>query len=409
MEESKHTTIVARGAPHVLMLYSACLKPFQGRYRRVMNTARALAESGYRVTILAWDREARFERVERVGGVEIRRFRIPAPAGAGPALAPRLLAFWFVVCTQGLRDRADVIHCHNIDVLLPGFLLARAERAKLVLDACEPEYYTYWRPGFRMLTRTIRTLEQWLSRQCSLVLVHNEYQVGKYGHWGSIRVELVGSYPSLSLTEEAAAARREIARADGIVFGRIGTIYEDNGIEEIVAGFERLKETHPQVRLLLAGRVLERYEATFRRLIAPLGDAVDIIGAFPESAMPHLYARTDVSLMLYRPSAWFSPITPTKFFDSLACGVPVLTSPIGGLPDIIARAPCGVVVTDLSPESVADAMGQLADDADARRRMACRGLELVRTEYNWEAMKARLLAAYGDILRAPDRSVSERV
>jgi glycosyltransferase involved in cell wall biosynthesis len=109
---------------------------------------------------------------------------------------------------------------------------------------------------------------------------------------------------------------------------RLGTIFEDNGIEEILEAYRLLLERERGrggargYHLYLAGRVFYRYRPTFQRLVEPLRDRITVHGPFEAFEMATLYRQLDLSLVLARRTRWFRNITPTKLFDLMACGVP---------------------------------------------------------------------------------------
>jgi glycosyltransferase involved in cell wall biosynthesis len=102
--------------------------------------------------------------------------------------------------------------------------------------------------------------------------------------------------------------------------------------------------------------------------------------------------------MIYRRSSWFKNITPTKFFDSLAMGVPVIVSDMGGLKEIVEHYNCGIVVDESNPEEVAEAIKKMSEDPALRHKMALNGLTAIKENYNWERMRERLLKIYSTLL-----------
>jgi len=377
----------------IVMLFSNSFLPHQGRFQRVYNEATSLIRHGYRVVILAWDRAATHPEREVMDGIEILRFKIKSREKVGPVILFSMLNYMWACLRYILRNPVTVVHCHNLDVTLLGYIAGKLKGAKVVFDFCEPDYYTYWDKKWSPLFRLINEMERALVLRCDCLLVHNHYQIDKYKSIGVKNIVHIGSYPFLDMIVDEVPERER----DEVVIGRIGTIYENNGVEEIVAAFKALIERHDNIRLLLAGRVLEVYKPTFEELIDPIRDRIELIGAFNSADMPALYAKIDVSLMMYVLDEWFRNITPTKFFDSLACGVPVVISDMGRIRELMGDRPCGVVVNSLEPEPLADAIEELIGDAERRHEMAANGLALIKESCNWGIMEKRLLSAYQEL------------
>ncbi|MEW6079430.1 MAG: glycosyltransferase family 4 protein [Thermodesulfobacteriota bacterium] len=372
----------------VLILFSMSFEPYQGRYLRAYNEARALVDSGYEVTVLGWDRSGKSRPAETRDGIHIERIHVAAPDTSGAKSLPNFLRFAARVVSHLGNRRFDMIHCHNLQLLPLAICLKTIKKAPLIFDSCEPDYYALYPAGLR---GAVSFLEKRLVNRADTVFVHNNYQVRKYRSMGHPSVSLIGSYPRLDMIEGFAP---EPTRNGKTVIGRIGSIYRDNGIEEIMAGFRVLLERTRNVQLFLAGRVFEAFQDEFNRLIRGMEENVTVLGAFDSAEMPRLYGRIDISIMVYRRSLWFQNITPTKFFDSLAFGVPVIVSDMGGLKEIVAQYDCGLVVDEQNPAEVADAMEAMMSQPARRKQMGLNGTRAVREQFNWDLMRKNLLTTY---------------
>ena len=91
---------------------------------RVHAEAKTLSENGYDVTIVAWDRECRYPEVENWDGIHIRRVRARSSFGQGARQLLPLLSFWQRAMVILSQEKADVIHCHDLDTLFVGWIVA---------------------------------------------------------------------------------------------------------------------------------------------------------------------------------------------------------------------------------------------------------------------------------------------
>ena len=374
------------------MLFTMSFLPLQGRYLRTYNEAKTLSDNGYDVTMIAWDRELKSPEEENLDGIHVERIRIPAGFQAGPIKnLPKILKFYMKAMRRLWKSDFDIIHCFSLDTIVPGLLVGKLKRKKMVLDLCEPNYYAYWEPVYRPIYKLISLFERFLSRRFDHVFVHNLYQVEKFRRYGVKNLTQIGSYPNLSLVADKVMTSDE---SEDVVIGRLGSIYHDNGIEEVVEAFQMISKRHPKCKLLLAGRVFPNYQSEFEKLIQPIKDNLILIGEYAPSDMPVLYGRIDISVMLYRRTELFRDITPTKFFDSLASGIPLVTSDIGGLSRIIEERDCGVVVDETDPQDICEGIEKLITDPARRKGIAENGLKVAREEFNWEVQGKKLLEMY---------------
>ena len=374
-------------AKRVAMLFSRGFFPDFRGHKEALDLVRA----GYTVTILAWDRECRLPTRESLDGFTVERLQFPALLGKGFAQLHRWLRFWLWLGLTLFRRKYDVIHANDLDTLPVGWLAAKLTRAKLIFDAREPNYYAYW-PAYQYpALLAARLMERFLSLQSDHVIVCNPYQVGKYGRMGVRRVTIIANYPPLSMVSASAPP----LPADGeVTLGRIGAIYEDCGIEEIVEAVQLLLARGKKVRLFLAGRLVDSYRARLAELIRPLGDKVELRGAFTHTDLPDLYRHCHISIPAYRPSPWFRHITPVKFFESIAHGVPVIATDIGGIGDMIRQARCGRVLPAPSAEAIAQTVEELISQPTLLREMSSNGMAAIREKYNWDLLTPKLLELY---------------
>jgi glycosyltransferase involved in cell wall biosynthesis len=342
--------------------------------------------------MLAWDRDLDSPEKEDIDGIHVERLRVPAGFQAGPIKnLPKILKFYAKAARRLWSGDFDIIHCFNLDTIAPGLLVGRLKRTEMVLDLCEPNYYANWKPIFRPIHAFINQFEKFFSRRFDRMFVHNLYQIDKFTKFGVKNLTQIGSYPNLALLAEEAKGRPD---SENVVVGRLGSIYHDNGIEEVIEAFQLISQKHPKCKLMLAGRVFPNYKETFAKLIEPIRDNLILIGEYAPTDMPELYGKIDISINLSRRTDYFVNITPTKFFDSLARGIALVTSDIGGLRKIIEKHNCGVIVDETDPEDICEGVGKLIQDPKLRKTVAENGLRLARQEFNWEVQARKFLEKY---------------
>lgn len=380
----------------VVMIESQGFVGFEGTYPRMLSTAKCLCKEGYDVRVIGWDRDCKYPSSESVEGIQVERIGVKTGDMRGPIkqFLP-MSAFFFKAFWRLMRCNFNVIHCHNIDVLPLAYISSLIKKAKLVFEAHEPDYYAFWPKKWRIILRILLLLEKFFSKKADCVIVTSSYQVEKYKSFGVKKTILIGNYPTKSLIVEKLAEEKFLK--EEIVFGRIGTIYQGVGVEEIVTAFQRLTTKYENIRLYFAGRILEGYREEFDRLIAPIRDKVKGIGAYPASEIKMHYRKIDVSIMPYHKNEWFKNINPTKFYDSLANAVPVIITDIGGVGDVIRRHDCGLIIDENDIPGIEKAMEILITDAKLRKNMAQNGLKAIKENYTWDLMEKSLKKIYEEL------------
>ena len=103
----------------------------------------------------------------------------------------------------------------------------------------------------------------------------------------------------------------------------------------------------------------------------------------PKKQLAEILPRMDVGMMILKnmPGFYYGT-SPNKFFDYLACGLPVLNNYPGWVADMIGEHKCGLAVPPDDPVALADAVIHLRDHADDRADMGRSAHELGAAKFD---------------------------
>jgi glycosyltransferase involved in cell wall biosynthesis len=148
-----------------------------------------------------------------------------------------------------------------------------------------------------------------------------------------------------------------------------------------------VRERFPAARLTVAGSGPELQN--LEHLAAELGqaDSVCFAGRLDRDAMAALYRSATVSL---NPS--LADNMPNSVLESMASGVPVISTDVGGVPFLLTHEVTGLLVKPKDPSALADAVLRLLEEAELRMRLRQAGLAEVQ-RYTWMRV-APLLATH---------------
>lgn len=155
---------------------------------------------------------------------------------------------------------------------------------------------------------------------------------------------------------------------DDFVIGYIGTLGMAHGLENVFDAAERVRGS--RVKFLLMGPGAERdkliAEAESRRLSNVL-----ILPAQPRERMPEYWSLCDVALAHLKNSPLFTTVIPSKIFEAMGMGLPILlVAPEGEASKIIESQQVGLWVPAGDPHALAEAALLLAGNADLRSKFA---------------------------------------
>lgn len=139
---------------------------------------------------------------------------------------------------------------------------------------------------------------------------------------------------------------------------------EHKGQDVLLHAMRRLVDRHPNTRLLLAGDGASR--GRLERMTAELGLSGDVefLGHVPRTRLPWLMEQTDIVVLASR---WEG--LPVSIIESMAFGKPVVATDAGGNSELVEDGVTGRIVPVGDEEALAEALCQLIEAPETRRRM----------------------------------------
>lgn len=157
------------------------------------------------------------------------------------------------------------------------------------------------------------------------------------------------------------ALTREFDLEGKFVAGYMGTHGLAHALPKVLEAAERLKY-RSDIAFFFAGAGAQR--GVVEQIVAERGlTNVRLIPRQPKERMPALWSLCDVALVPLRDNPVFATVIPSKIFESMGMGVPILMSlPEGEGTRIVRETGAGVCVPPEDPKAMADAIVALAED-----------------------------------------------
>jgi glycosyltransferase involved in cell wall biosynthesis len=166
------------------------------------------------------------------------------------------------------------------------------------------------------------------------------------------------------------------------------------GLDALIRAMATVRERFPRVLLLIGGSGSLRPLLETLTISLDLSDHVRFLGFVPERDLPAHYGAADAFVLPTRELEGFGLVT----VEALACGTPVLGTPIGATPEILEPLDRSLVFADSGPTSIADGICRFLErserDPEAVRglRRAC--VSYAERQYGWD----RSVDALEDVL-----------
>jgi glycosyltransferase involved in cell wall biosynthesis len=158
-------------------------------------------------------------------------------------------------------------------------------------------------------------------------------------------------------------------------------------VDTVIRAFALVRARHPGATLILAGHGPE--EGRLRRLAADLGDqGIRFTGKVDPESMPRLYDEADVFV-----NCSVVDNQPVSVLEAFAAGLPVVTTPAGGIPDMVRHEETGLLVAPEDPLATANAVEALLAHPERAADLAARARRAVE-DYTWPRVRAAWISAY---------------
>ena len=157
------------------------------------------------------------------------------------------------------------------------------------------------------------------------------------------------------------AADRRAVRAelgwpqDATIFFTARRLVNRVGVHELVQAAREVRNSFPNAVVKIAGKGPLHGELVEAINALRLGDCVELLGFVSEADLVRAYQAADVTVLPTQSLEGFGTIIS----ESLACGTPVIVTPVGGMPEIVAPLGADLIMDSASSESIATCMSRV--------------------------------------------------
>lgn len=341
--------------------------------RIVEKEARSLSEAGHDVTVVA-----RPPRPGEAGRIEFKLIELPPVARwKRPWVAGR------AAVALARATRADVVQFHDPE-LIP-FALWLRRRCKVIYDVHEDVpadihskrwIWPWLRPA---VARAMELVERNAARRFDAIVAATPAIADRFHRYGA-DVTLVRNTVRLDEFIEPTPATKRLRQA--VYVGRTSF---DRGLVEMVEACAAVR-----LPLVLAGTIGREEQAWLEKSSAD----VSYRGRLGRDEIATLLNESLIGLNLLLPEPNYLLSLPTKLFEYMAAGLPVISSDLPKSKEIVEAAGCGFVVTLNDGAALLESLSALADDPQRAIALGLAGRAAVTSNFNWQHDAAELNELY---------------
>jgi glycosyltransferase involved in cell wall biosynthesis len=171
------------------------------------------------------------------------------------------------------------------------------------------------------------------------------------------------------------------------VAGTVGRLETQKAQDVLLRAFAEVRRDGLDARLLLVGDGRERGNLTRLAAALGVGDAVHFAGTRRD--LPTVFAALDVFAL---PSRWEG--TPLALIAAMAAGLPVIATPVGGVPDVVRDGETGRLVPADDVAALTAALREALQAPGTARRLGAAAREFAFARCSRSAMLRELQALY---------------
>jgi PEP-CTERM/exosortase A-associated glycosyltransferase len=388
--------------------------PLQSGYTfRTRAILKAQIARGWQVAAVTGPRHGETKvTAEMIDGLDFYRTEVPALARS-PLREWREIAALADRVTEVARTfRPDVIHAHS--PVLDAMAALRAGK-RLGVPVIY-EIRAFWedaavgngtgREG-SLRYRATRWLETRAVRQADAVAVICDGLKGDLIDRGIDSAKIMVSPNGVDLTlfgeplpRDAALATELGLATDDDVVGFIGSFYDYEGLDDLIAAMPALVAKRPAAKLLLVGGGPMEQALRAQAAVSSVAGAIRFVGRVPHNEVERYYSLVDVLAYPRKQMRLTDLVTPLKPLEAMAQLRLVAASDVGGHRELIRDGDTGTLFAPDSSAAIADSLaGMFADRSgwDARRT---RARAFVERDRNWSSNISRYAPVYQRIIEA---------
>lgn len=174
----------------------------------------------------------------------------------------------------------------------------------------------------------------------------------------------------------------------------VGRLYYRKGLSTLLSSIPSILEEFNNVEFVISGAGTKKSEDNLHQLVEELKieGKIRFLGYTPDEKLPDLYAASDIFVL---PALYEN--FPFAILEAQSTGLPVVTTKVGGIPELIKDNVNGLLVESGDASQLAEAILVLLRDNELAIELGEHGRKIVKEEFNWTLITSRVIELYRKI------------
>jgi glycosyltransferase involved in cell wall biosynthesis len=308
----------------------------------------------------------------------------------------RLFTSWLLMFFVAIKQKAKIYHIHDPE-LLPCALLLKILGKKVIIDVheniAEDIFDKEWIRFKKTTYRIFNFLERSICKNLPIVLAEDSY-LKRYQNIAK-DITIIHNYVEPEFFSPFVSENR-----NPLKLFYMGIILESRCVHEIMSAMKILHDKGIKVHFYCVGKIYKRI-ALYIKSHPNYEQLIDYLHFPDRQTLEDGYAYSKncgIGICLIRPMKNSVDSKPTKLFEYMACGLPILTSNFLLYKNLVEDTETGITVDPMNPSAIAEAIEILIKDQKTRLKMSYNGQIAAKLKFNWALEKQKLEALYHRIL-----------
>jgi len=189
---------------------------------------------------------------------------------------------------------------------------------------------------------------------------------------------------------------RSLKLGGKFVAAYVGTIGMAHGLEVLLSAAERLKD-RPNLAVLLVGTGAERVKLETDAQRRGLENIV-FVGPVDKVEVKRYWRLCDVALVLLKDLPLFTHVIPSKMFEAMGTGRPIILGVRGESQELLGEAEAGIAIPPETSSALAEALAKLMDNPSLCSGMGNAGRRFVEKAFDRQRLAADMLKVLQDVV-----------
>lgn len=362
-------------------------------HRIFYREAKALLRAGYTVTIIA-----PHKRNEIVDGIRI----VVLPKSRNRLL--RMLRS-LTALRLALKQKASIYHFHDPELMPISWILKLVSRKPVIFDIHE-DYPSMmkikpWLPKILrpIASKAIALLESKTVKFLDSFITADDATYKKFSQISDRGITL-HNFPPKEIFEVGTSKQNQ-NKLDAIYVGRID---RDRGIFQILQAIKYVHNHGHRARVSFVGRIdPPQLSSKIKDYLNKenMDRFISFVEPIPYPKIPLYIRSAKIGLVPLQTTDKYLKNIPTKLFEYMALGLPIVASDLPPIRQYVEDARCGILVKPADTAAHAEAILYLLNNPAEAMEMGKRGRQAFLTKYNWELEEKKLINFYKELLLKP--------